>query len=261
MGYLKELKKQLEFSDLCKLAQSKGTDKCDHGYTKIYNEIMKDRKYECISFFEIGIFRGNSIRLWHDYFPNGKVFGIDNGRIITNTPIKAGPSNENPSDDDIRLSVKNSIIDNYNFNWLENDRIKCYIADQRSETQISDAFKYFECEQYDYILDDGQHYQEHQQTSLAMMFKNIKSGGYYIIEDLIDINKLLRGEFWGQSKQDCTDSTHYVFNKYIETGILESEYMTKDEIKYITDNISDICLYEPSNSSLNNGMLLIIKKK
>ncbi len=63
-----------------------------------------------------------------------------------------------------------------------------------------------------------------------MMFKNVKSGGYYIIEDLIDINKLLKGEFWGQNKQNSTDCTHYVFSKFIETGILETEYMSKDEI-------------------------------
>ena len=261
MGSLKELKRVLGISNLCKLAQSKGTDKCEHGYTKIYYEIMNDKKNDNISFFEIGIYKGNSIRLWHDFFPNGKICGIDNGRIIVNTTIKAGPSNENPSDDDNRLAIKDSIIENYNFDWLENNRIKCFIADQRSEKQISKAFEYFECEQFDYILDDGQHYQEHQQISLAMMFKNVKSGGYYIIEDLIDINKLLRGEFWGQSKQDCTDCTHYVFNKFIETGILESEYMTKDEINYIVSNISDICLYDPNNSSLSNGMILIIKKK
>lgn len=31
-------------SSMCELAKHFGTDKHDHGYTKIYHEIMKDKK-------------------------------------------------------------------------------------------------------------------------------------------------------------------------------------------------------------------------
>ena len=139
------------------------------------------------------------------------------------------------------------------------------MADQRSETQLEEAFQYFNCNKFDFILDDGQHFQEHQQKSLGLLFKNIKPGGYYIIEDVMDYENLVAGSYWGQRKKDASDSTDFVFESYIKTGKLNSFYISKEECKYIENNTEDIFIYDcqnRNNSPINGtSKLLIIKKK
>jgi hypothetical protein len=118
---------------------------------------------------------------------------------------------------------------------------------------------------FDYIIDDGSHFQEDQQVSLGLLFPQVKSGGYYIIEDVVDYKDLLNGSWWDQKREDCTDSTDYVISKYLSDGVLKSDYITDDQITYILSNIEDIFLYDQSsrNNSPINGTskLLVIKKK
>jgi len=270
---LKDLNRlDLPRTELCSIGYKHKTDKPNHGYTKIYYEIMKDVKNDPINFFEIGIFFGASLKMWYEFFPKGNIYGIDNGRLLPNANIFYSKSNEIPSPDDIKLLQFNATIDpSYNFKWLENDRTKGFVADQRSLEDLNKSFGYFNCNEFDFILDDGQHYMEHQQKSLGLLFPTVKSGGYYIIEDVIDQKSLLVGCYWGQRKKNGSDSTDIVFTKFLETGILESIYMTSEEIEYIKNNIEDIFLYDckdefqtniPTGSPVEGpGKLLIIKKK
>jgi len=265
MDNLKSLNSQLSQNELCKIGISFKTDKPQHGYTKVYYEIMKNIKEDSINFFEIGVYLGSSLKMWEAFFPSGKIFGIDNGRILQNSNITTGRSNEIPSTDDIKLLQPGKIDELNDFRWIETDRIKCYMADQRNEQQLKKAFDYFHCHEFDFILDDGQHYQEHQQKSLGILFKNVKPGGYYIIEDIADHRNLLSGSYWGQRKKDASDSTDLVFESYIKTGKLDSIYLSKEECKYIEDNVDDIFMYDSisrNNSPVNgSSKLLIIKKK
>jgi hypothetical protein len=266
---LRELNKPLPKSELCNIAFNGGkykTDKDWNGYTRIYYELLKEFKNDPIDFFEIGIYFGASIKMWHDFFTNGKIYGIDNGRLVPGANVHHGKDNIFMSDDDMKLMQPDTIIENLNYSWLENDRIKCFTADQRSEKQLKEAFKYFGCDTFDVILDDGQHFQDHQQKSIALMFPNIKSGRYYIIEDVVDYESMKNGEvFWGQKRKNATDSTDYVFTTFIQTGKLETPYMNEEQIKYIVDNIDDIFMYDrmnKNNSPINGtSKLLVIKKK
>lgn len=276
---LNSAKEAKDFSELCEIGKKYGTDKHQHGYTKIYNELLKDKRNQNVSIFEIGIYFGNSIKMWHDYFENGKIYGIDNGRLLPNSGVVISHSNENPMEDDKKLLSEGYTVSNFKFNWLENSRIKCAVADQRSEEQLENAIKYFNCTEFDLILDDGQHYQEHQQKSLAILFKNVKSGGYYIIEDVSDIDDLLYGncgypypQFWGQQRADCTDCTFTFYNNFIKNGTIESDYMTEDQKKYLLDNIDDMFMYDGGvtkidglkiqpNCHLREGSRTIVIKK
>ena len=263
---LKDLNKEyLSDSDMYDIAKKYGTDKYQHGYTKIYYEIMKDKRYDPVSIFEIGIYMGNSIKMWHDFFPTGLVCGIDNGRLLPNTQVNLGNGNENPSDDDKNLLNNSSVVQNVGFDWIENDRIKCAVADQRSTEQLKSAFDHFGTDEFDFIVDDGHHFQEHQQKTLGLLFKNVKSGGYYIIEDICDLYDLQNGSFWGQKRSDAQDSTDYVFTKFIKEGILESDYMSPSEIGYVVDNIEDIFMYDCCNRNdspiTGTSKILVIKKK
>lgn len=263
---LEELNKELPETELCEIGKIHRTDKPGNGYTKVYYEIMKEFKNESINILEIGIYFGASIKMWHDFFVNGKICGTDNGRMVPGANVRRGKDNIFMSEDDIKLMQPDAIIENLNYNWLENDRIKCYTADQRSEKQLKEAFKYFGCDVFDVILDDGQHFQEHQQKSLALMFPNIKSRRYYIIEDVVDYESMKNGEvFWGQKRKSATDSTDYVFTTFFQTGKLETPYMNDEQIKYLVNNIDDIFMYDrmnKNNSPINGtSKLLVIKKK
>lgn len=260
---LKQLNKNLPSTEMCSMAVSNGTDKGGHGYTKIYNELMKNKR-ENADIFEIGVYFGNSLRLWRDYFKSGMVCGIDNGRLVPNSKINVGYSNENPSQDEIKL-LSGEMIGQVDFSWIENDRIKCLIADQRYESDLEKAFSHFGVNQFDFIIDDGHHYQEHQQASLGILFKNVKSGGYYIIEDVAANENLRKGHYWGQKSEDLSDSTDSIFTKFINEGIFESMYIKDIDKNYILDNIEDVFMYDNNNQNNSpisgSSKLVVIKKK
>lgn len=267
---LKQLNKSLPETDLCKLGKKHKTDKPGNGYTRVYYELFNPFRSDSVDVFEIGIYFGASIKMWEEFFPNGKIYGIDNGRLCPGTTaIPGGYKGTNInilSVDDVKLLQPEALVESVHYNWLENDRIKAFNADQRSKNHLEKAFKYFNCDLFDVILDDGQHFQEHQQKSLGILFPNVKSEKYYIIEDVVDYQSLIHDKiYWGQKKKDATDSTDYVFSDFIKTGNLKSPYITEEETKYIVDNIEDIFLYDrlnKNNSPINgSSKLLVIKKK
>ena len=72
-------------NELDKLAIKHGTDKGSHQlgelaakkYTKPYYAYFSPLKNKDITLLEIGIKEGASIRMWRDFFINGKIYGID----------------------------------------------------------------------------------------------------------------------------------------------------------------------------------------
>jgi len=268
MSKLKELNTNLNTNVLCGLASKYRTDKGGHGYTKIYHEIMKENKSNKINIFEIGIFRGSSLRMWEEYFDNkeSKICAIDNGRLTLTTSAIPGADNINISQDDAFLLSQNATIDS-DYSWIENKKIKCFTADQRSYPQLLEAFLYFDVSMFDFIVDDGHHYQEHQQKSLGLLFPHLKSGGYYIIEDIAVKERLLAapGSYWGQKEKDCSDTTDHVFLEYLNSGNLISPYLTEEQKNYIINNIDDIFLFDDLNKNNSpvscTSKFLVIKKK
>src|SRR5262249_6120154 len=93
---------------------------------------------------------GASIKMWHDFFPKAKVFGID---------INPCP-------------------------YLDNDRLKTFVADQSSVPELEAFVNAANVGLFDVIIDDGSHLPHHQQISLSFFFRRLKSGGLYFIEDL-----------------------------------------------------------------------------
>jgi hypothetical protein len=63
------------------------------------------------------------------------------------------------------------------------DRIKTYIADQDNAGELFDVC--FKLPSPDIIIDDASHKSKHQISSCATLFRLIKPGGFYIIEDCL----------------------------------------------------------------------------
>jgi hypothetical protein len=147
------------------LARKYGTDKRTnddgqshyHGYVEIYHRLFKDRRNEYKHFLEIGVREGWSHKMWHDYFPNAMIYGVDNFSDVVYKSI------------------------NFKKEEIENERIKIFVGDQSDPLFLEESFKNIA---FDVIIDDGSHRSWHQQLSFKYLFPKLKSGGLYIIEDL-----------------------------------------------------------------------------
>ena len=97
-----------------------------------------------INLLEIGIANGCSLKAWSHYYPGSKITGID---INPNCKILC----------------------------KDNDKINII---------ISDVLEYEFNEKYHVIIDDGSHIPRDMIKSFTKLWNNVKSGGYYIIEDM-----------------------------------------------------------------------------
>lgn len=69
---------------LTQLGINSGTDKVDEHhtfmgerYTDIYNKYLEKHRFDEITFLEIGVREGKSIKMWSKYFRNARIVGVD----------------------------------------------------------------------------------------------------------------------------------------------------------------------------------------
>jgi hypothetical protein len=193
---------------LTELANQYGTDKgtigpsntwSAHNYTDVYEAYLERYRESALAILEIGLGvtgdrwkahivqgrnagGGASLRMWYDYFPNAMIFGID---------INDG-------------------------SYLNNDRMRAFVADQGSIADLDRFVKDSGVTAFDVIIDDGSHLPEHQQVSLGYFFKLLKSDGLYFVEDLLN-NGLGDGAF-GRPTSSHVYNTRSVLKHYYEDG-------------------------------------------
>lgn len=127
-----------------------GTDK-NQVYLDNYERLFSDIKNEKITLLELGIFRGESLLLWENYFPNGKIVGVD----------------INKSD----IANKSGRI--FEFQGYQQD--KDFLDTVARETAP---------EGFDIIIDDASHIGDISKITFWHLFDNhLKPGGIYVIED------------------------------------------------------------------------------
>jgi hypothetical protein len=60
------------------LVDNSKTDKNTlHSYLGLYQKLLISKKETARNVLEVGIFNGGSIKLWHDFFPNATIYGLD----------------------------------------------------------------------------------------------------------------------------------------------------------------------------------------
>ena len=139
--------------DLDTFALQFKTDKASncHAYTKIYDNRFRGLKDKPIRFMEIGIKTGASLQMWNSYFSKATIVGID---------ILPGCRT-----------------------WESKlQRTKVCIGDQTDRAFLNKVGK--DHGPFDIILDDGGHTMLQQQISFMELWRFVKPGGCYIIEDL-----------------------------------------------------------------------------
>jgi hypothetical protein len=98
-----------------------------HSYHTVYEKEFEAIREEPINFLEIGVFKGQSLQAWLDYFPNATFYGID---IFTRVDPKDIP-----------------VLQNKRVKWIRADSTKTNIR-ELIPTVWSDI-------EFDIILDDG----------------------------------------------------------------------------------------------------------
>lgn len=119
------------------------TDKIDNGLVEVYAGLFNPIKDKTIKLLELGILKGESLLYWKDYFKNGKIIGYDHKLPEVDCQMIQGRQE-----------------DVYKLQQLGNDNAP-----------------------FDIIIDDCSHYGHYTQISLDFLWKHLKSGGYYCIED------------------------------------------------------------------------------
>ena len=120
-------------------------------YFAVYEDIFQKYKNKEITFVEIGVFNGGSLKLWKNYFgPNSRIIGID-----LNKECKKFEDKKN--------------------------NIEIFIGNQ-SDEQFWDNF-FDSVGKVDVILDDGGHTNIDQIITATKVIENIKDGGLLATED------------------------------------------------------------------------------
>ncbi len=197
------------YGDLTRLADEYGSDKGTRGhrFTDTYELFVQPMRQEAKRILEIGVLKGASLRTWRDYFPNALIYGID----IEDTAS------------------------------VDDARIRTFVADQGDREQLR-RFIDAHGGDFDVILDDGGHTMEQQQVSFGYLFKHVKAGGLYVIEDVhTSIYAVYQDRFGAMASGENT--TLAMIDNFVRTGNVESRYMTTGERDYLTSNIASCNLH------------------
>ena len=63
---------------LVELVNNDRTDKnTTHSYLELYEKLLSSKKETAKNVLEVGVYNGGSIKLWHDYFTQATVYGLD----------------------------------------------------------------------------------------------------------------------------------------------------------------------------------------
>lgn len=127
------------------------TDKFETGLMGEYKNIFQSIRLKPIQFLEIGTGQGGSLRYFEDYFihPKTRIIGVDRQMPFGEVTFK--------------------------------DSTKIFIGDQNDSEFLLKIGK--EEGKFDIVLDDGAHSLKETQNTYQNLFRFVKPGGYYIIED------------------------------------------------------------------------------
>ena len=110
---------------------------------------LQHLREEPITLLEIGVAQGESLRMWEEWFPNAKIYGIDIDPLCSK---------------------------------FESDRTKVFIGNQADKDFMESVVAV--TGPLDVVVDDGGHQMKEQQDCLRLLWPHLKPFGTYVIEDL-----------------------------------------------------------------------------
>jgi hypothetical protein len=171
-GFITQDAERYMRSRLTEIANEAGTDKGTvhgdaQGYTLIYEILFEPLRFQTVNLLEVGsaiggpehgfpasreVFSVPSVQMWHTYFPNAKLFGVDISDFSA-----------------------------FRTEWFDFYRVDCGVEEQLDEL-VADLNASGVA--LDIVVDDASHASFHQQLTMLKLFPLVKPGGFYVIEDL-----------------------------------------------------------------------------
>jgi len=221
-----------------KYISDKGTTfRGKHGYTLLYDDLLRPFRDKNPTFLEIGLKIGGpehgnpggtkrgdspSVQMWQEYFGEVDLVGFD-------------------------------ISD---FSHQVNEKFDFIMGDSGSDKDMQRLSDFRSS--YDIILEDGSHNSYHQQNAIKHLWEKLSQGGLFIVEDLHwqpgNIN-------FGVPNQP---KTFDLFNEYFNNGhrYIGSDLLSVEMMKKIKKEASYVMFFTSCmrHKAPNTGKLLVIKK-
>jgi|688.fasta_scaffold03813_3 hypothetical protein len=129
-----------------------------HSYLDLYYSLLHKKKYTAQNILEIGIHIGGSIKLWYDFFPNAKIYGLDS-----------------------QMCTDHILFPNMLKN---NERVVLFTNTDAYKEDVIDKNITSKNIKFDFMIDDGPHTLESQQNFIRYYSKFLKDDGILVIEDV-----------------------------------------------------------------------------
>jgi len=201
----------------------KKTQDQGHGFSRFYTQHLEHLKEREIKILEIGSYAGASASAFVKYFLNSKVycFDINISKFI--------------------YYSKNIHV--FGLNIKDKEKVEKIL----SKINLESNSNFF-----DVIIDDGSHYLSDILFSLKTLFKYIKKGGIYVIEDFnhpnyYDYNRDIEHILVGQTLRNLK-----------EKKLFNSNIINNDDQIYLHKNIDKIETYK---GNLEDSDICFIRKK
>ena len=122
-----------------------------HEYLRHYEFFFSAFREREMSIVEFGCFRGQSLRLWKEYFPHAEIYGVDISKEAQR---------------------------------YEENRIHVIIGDVTKQRTYEKLERALGNKSPDIIIDDASHAWGDQRITLELFWKMLAPGGLYVVEDL-----------------------------------------------------------------------------
>ncbi len=119
-----------------------------HSYMPIYDRLIGHLRHEPITLLEVGLDRGESLRMWLEYFDRATILGVDSGP----------------------------------FTHFQHERLRTWTCNQE-DPHIGTIFA---PDSIDVIVDDAGHNPEYQRHTQHYLWPALKTDGWYFVEDIAD---------------------------------------------------------------------------
>jgi hypothetical protein len=181
-------------------AQKEFKNALSHNYYLHYEKKFGAIRHKVKKVLEIGVFKGHSMLLWNDYFPNATIYGVD-----------------------IDLDQKH-LGQNAKDICKGKERIKLLEFNACDEIELGKVIKsgWFGEEPFDIIIDDGSHHPVHQAQALLMYMPMLSSDGTFVVEDILEPSN--KG-CWTQVER--IENTFKLFENKCSVGYWFGEFLEK----------------------------------
>lgn len=200
----------LAYADAFYSKRTNTSDKWEH-YFAIYDHLLAGRYGKKINYLEIGVQKGGGLETARKLFaPGSRLVGLDVDPKCKG--LEAG-----------------GIAD------------RMFIGSQSDEATLKALTAY--CPEFDVILDDGSHIQEHMITSFIRLFPCLAQGGVYIIEDTHTCySPEHQQSFHGLGIYDYFKGLSERLNlDFIDPGLRKNRYKLPREKRDVIRQEPDIC--------------------